>query len=138
MDSHKGFSRSYTARVQPKSWIACGALAMLLAVALGAFGAHGLKTRVDEEHLAIWSTAVHYHALHAIALFGFGVWRERSPGGGVAGWAFLTGIALFSGSLYGLALGGPAWLGPITPLGGIAFLLGWLLVAVSALRSSRG
>jgi len=107
---------------------------MLLAVALGAFGAHALKSRVDAEHLAIWSTAVHYHALHALALFVYGVWRERSGGKSHAGFAFLAGIALFSGSLYGLALGGPSWLGPLTPLGGLAFLAGWLIVGVQALR----
>jgi len=128
-------ARSYTARVKPKSWIAIGALLMLLAVALGAFGAHGLKTRIDAEHLAIWNTGVHYHALHALALFGFGVWRERSPGRGIAGWAFVAGIAMFSGSLYGLANGGPSWLGPITPLGGLAFLVGWLAIAIESMRA---
>jgi len=107
---------------------------MLLAVALGAFGAHSLKTRIDAEHLAIWNTAVHYHALHGLALFAFGIWRERAAGKSHAGFAFLAGIVLFSGSLYGLALGGPSWLGPLTPLGGLAFLAGWLLVAVQALR----
>ena len=117
-----------------KSWIATGAFAMLIAVALGAFGAHGLKTRVDAEHLAIWNTAVHYHALHALALVVFGVWRERSSGGSVTGFAFLIGIVLFSGSLYALALGGPSWLGPVTPIGGLAFLTGWLALGVGALR----
>lgn len=120
--------------MQPRTWIACGAFAMFLAVALGAFGAHGLKTRIDAEHLAIWNTGVQYHALHSLALFGFGVWRERSDGRALAGWAFVAGIVMFSGSLYGLAIGGPSWLGPITPLGGLAFLVGWLAIAIEALR----
>ena len=105
-----------------RHWIAAGAFTAFSSVALGAFGAHGVKTRVDAEHLAIWNTAVHYHALHAVALFAFGIWRERTPGNNFAGYAFLAGIVLFSGSLYGLALGGPTWLGPVTPLGGLAFL----------------
>lgn len=108
---------------------------MFLAVALGAFGAHGLKDRLGPEHLPTWNTAVHYHALHALALVVFGVWRQRTPGSSLAGFAFLLGILCFSGSLYGLALGGPAWLGPVTPFGGVAFLAGWLVLAVQALRA---
>ncbi|HUR28228.1 MAG TPA: DUF423 domain-containing protein [Planctomycetota bacterium] len=120
--------------MSPRSWMACGAFAMFVAVALGAFGAHGLKARVDAEHLALWSTAVQYHALHALALFAFGIWRERVPGSGLAGFFFLSGIALFCGSLYGLALGGPGWLGPVTPLGGLAFLAGWATLGFQVLR----
>ncbi len=107
---------------------------MFLAIACGAFGAHALKARIDAEHLAIWNTAVHYHALHALALVAFGIWRERTPGGSLPACALLVGIFLFCGSLYGLALGGPAWLGPVTPLGGVAFLTGWLALGVQALR----
>lgn len=117
-----------------RHWIAIGAFAAFVAVALGAFGAHGLKTHVDAEHLAIWNTSVHYHLLHALALFAFGIWRERTFGSNFAGFAFLAGIALFSGSLYGLALSGPIWLGLITPFGGVAFLSGWLALGVQALR----
>ena len=76
----------------------------------------------------------HYHALHALALFAFGIWRERTPGSNLAGFAFLACIVLFSGSLYGLALGGPSWLGPVTPLGGVAFLGGWLALGIQSLR----
>ncbi len=107
---------------------------MFIAIAFGAFGAHALKARIDSEHLAIWNTAVHYHALHALALVAFGMWRERAPGNNLPAIALLTGIVLFSGSLYGLALGGPAWLGPLTPLGGAAFLAGWLVLGVQAVR----
>ena len=120
--------------MKPRTWIAVGAIAAFIAVACGAFGAHALKTRLDAEQLAIWGTAVHYQMFHALALLGFGVWRERTPGSNLPGQAFLAGIVLFSGSLYGLALGGPSWLGPITPLGGAAFLIGWLVLAVQALR----
>jgi uncharacterized membrane protein YgdD (TMEM256/DUF423 family) len=128
------FKDEYTSSMQPRSWIAAGAFAMFLAVALGAFGAHGLKARIDAEHLATWNTAVQYHALHALALLGFGLWRRSTPGRSFPGFAFLAGIVLFSGSLYGLALGGPSWLGPITPFGGMAFLTGWLALGIIALR----
>ncbi len=107
---------------------------MFIAIAFGAFGAHALKARIDAEHLAIWNTAVHYHALHALALVAFGIWRERVPGGNLPAIALLAGIVLFSGSLYGLALGGPTWLGPLTPLGGVAFLTGWFVLGVQAVR----
>lgn len=104
-------------------------------VALGAFGAHGLKSRVTADELAIWHTAVQYHTLHALALLAFGIWRERSPGNAFPGYAFVIGIVLFSGSLYWMALGGPRWLGPVTPVGGAAFLAGWLAFALSARRA---
>jgi uncharacterized membrane protein YgdD (TMEM256/DUF423 family) len=120
--------------MSPRHWIGIGALAMFLAVAAGAFGAHGLKERVDAEHLAIWHTAVQYHALHALALVAHGIRRERVECGAAPAYLLSAGILLFSGSLYGLALGGPSWLGPITPLGGAAFLGGWLAFAVQALR----
>ena len=107
---------------------------MFLAIACGAFGAHALKARLDAEHLAVWNTAVHYHALHALALVAFGIWRERSAGRNFPAFALLVGIVLFSGSLYGLALGGPAWLGPVTPLGGASFLAGWIALGVQALH----
>jgi uncharacterized membrane protein YgdD (TMEM256/DUF423 family) len=109
--------------------MACGAFAMFAA------DARFQAVRSERaEQLAVWSTAVQYHALHALALLAFGVWRERSPGGGLAGFLFLAGIALFSGSLYALALGGPSWLGPVTPLGGLAFLAGWAALGFQALR----
>ena len=80
---------------------------------------------------------MNYHALHRLALCGFGVWRERSLVNSFVGWAVLVGIVLISGPLYGLALGRPTWLGPVTLFGGMAFLTGWLALGISALRRPR-
>lgn len=115
-------------------------------VMLGAFGAHGLKPRIGAEGLETWQTAVTYHLVHALALLAIGVWSRvaalsGNPAPGTldaAGWMLALGIVLFSGSLYALALGGPRWLGPVTPLGGVAFIAGWLLLAWTALRGSAG
>lgn len=117
------------------SWIAVGAVSGAVTVALGAFGAHALKTRVTPEDLAIWETAVHYQGLHALALVLFGLWREQTGKRCIGGWGFLAGSAIFSGTLYALALGGPRWLGAITPIGGTALIVGWLAFATSALRA---
>jgi uncharacterized membrane protein YgdD (TMEM256/DUF423 family) len=107
------------------------------AVALGAFGAHGLKDRLTAADLEIWQTASHYHLIHAVALvvvgFGCGVLPAKSLR--IAGWLMLVGQLVFGGTLYLLALTGIRWLGAITPIGGICMILGWIFVAVSALRS---
>lgn len=116
-----------------------GALLGALAVALGAFGAHGLRSRVTPELLEVYETAVRYHFYHALALLAVGVWADRvgsaasPPGLGAAATAFLVGVVVFSGSLYALVLSGMRWLGAITPIGGIAFIVGWLLLARAAL-----
>jgi uncharacterized membrane protein YgdD (TMEM256/DUF423 family) len=115
-------------------WLATGALAAGIGVGLGAFGAHGLKSRVDPQMLAVFDTGVRYHLYHALALLAV-AWvssRSMSVLPSAAGWAFIAGILLFSGSLYLLVLTGTKWLGAITPLGGLAFLLGWVLLAASA------
>jgi len=117
-----------------------GALFAFLAIMLGAFGAHGLKAVLNEGQLATFETGVRYQFYHAVALFIIGflmmqvhgqIWLER------AGYFFLVGIILFSGSLYLLAcrdiLPVPNWIGPITPLGGLCFMIGWALVFVSQL-----
>lgn len=117
-----------------RTWITLGALMGALAVVLGAFGAHALKTRLAPDELAWWGTAVQYHGAHALALVLFGVSTERGRSGGVAGALFTLGIVLFSGSLYAMALGAPRWFGAITPVGGAAFISGWLAFAVSAWR----
>jgi len=94
-----------------------------LAVILGAFGAHGLKPLLAQNGTTqIWEKAVFYHFIHAVMLF---VLAERKPFPAVAWWSFLTGIIVFSGSLYLLAVTNCRWLGAITPLGGVAFLVGW-------------
>jgi uncharacterized membrane protein YgdD (TMEM256/DUF423 family) len=111
-------------------------------VALGAFGAHGLKHQLGSGGIDTWQTAVLYHLVHALALLLVGVWLRFVGGTGtaapllVAGWSFALGVLLFSGSLYALALGGPRLLGPVTPLGGVAFIVGWLALLWSAFRSA--
>ena len=100
------------------------------AVLLGAFGAHALRGVLDESSRELWHTAVNYHAWHALALvLAAGLGRGRS--GRVAIAAFAIGIVLFSGSLYALALGAPRWTGIITPLGGLAFVTGWIALGLS-------
>ena len=111
-----------------------GAVSGLLSVAAGAFGAHALRARLDAAALAVFETGARYQMYHALGLLAVawavsrwpGPWAER------AGWLFVAGTLLFSGSLYGLALSGIRWLGAITPLGGVAFLLGWLCLALAA------
>ncbi|MFZ5757076.1 MAG: DUF423 domain-containing protein [Pseudomonadota bacterium] len=121
------------------NWIlAAGAINGALAVMAGAFGAHGLKARLTPELLATWNTAAGYHMYHALALVLIGVLLAAQPqpslnGPGVA---MLVGIVLFSGSLYALALTGIKVLGAITPIGGTAFIVGWLWLAWLALRSA--
>ena len=106
-----------------------------LAVAFGAFGAHALRARLDQHALDVFETAVRYQMYHAFALFVAAALISRGLAhASTAAWAFTAGIVLFSGSLYGLALSGQRWLGPITPLGGIAFLAGWVLLALAARR----
>jgi uncharacterized membrane protein YgdD (TMEM256/DUF423 family) len=118
-------------------WLSTASVAATIAVALGAFGAHGLRSRLTPDLLAIFETGVRYHMYHALALVGVSVavaqWRE-SIWPAAAGWLFVAGIVVFSGSLYLLALSGQRWLGAITPLGGVAFLLGWMTLAIGALQ----
>jgi len=113
------------------------ALLMFVAVAAGAFGAHALKGRLTPELSATWETAVQYHAWHALGLAVVGLLTIQVPGRvglALAGWLFVAGIVLFSGSLYAMALTGARWLGAVTPIGGVAFLAGWLSLAWAASR----
>ena len=114
-----------------------GAVAMFMAVALGAFGAHALKARLAPDMAAVWQTAVQYHAWHALALLATGVLLAQDPARsllGTAGWLFVAGIVLFSGSLYLLALTGTRGLGAVTPIGGVAWLAGWAVFAWAVFR----
>ena len=118
-----------------KIFILLGSVSAFLAVALGAFGAHGLKNRVTPEMLSVWETSVLYHLVHALGLLLIGILCHLMPEIGLvrnAGWSLLIGTLLFSGSLYVLVLTGVKPLGMITPLGGVAYLAGWLLLAIAA------
>ncbi len=115
---------------------------LALAVMLGAFGAHGLKDRLDAYSMAVYEKAVLYHFLHALGILLVAL-LGRAGAIGAAGqarvaWLLLVGIVLFSGSLYVLAVSGVRALGAVTPLGGLAFIAGWLLLAYEALRSQKG
>jgi uncharacterized membrane protein YgdD (TMEM256/DUF423 family) len=115
-----------------------GAGSAFVAVAAGAFGAHGLRARLSPELLAVFETAARYQMYHALALLAVAWAVTRWPGALTqwAGWLFLAGTVLFSGSLYLLALTGVRWLGAITPLGGVAFLAGWLCLLLAAARAA--
>ncbi|MDM9557726.1 DUF423 domain-containing protein [Bordetella petrii] len=114
------------------------ALNMIAAVGAGAFGAHGLKRMLAPDLLAIWQTGVLYHLVHALGLFVVALLGARfgSTLLSTAGAVMFAGIVLFSGSLYLLALTGTRWLGAVTPLGGVAFLAAWALVAWAAWRAA--
>ena len=122
-----------------KHFLLASALAAFLAVALGAFAAHGLRGRVDEHLMEVFQTGVRYHFFHALGLGFIAVLAKQYPDSNRLRWAgglMLAGIVVFSGSLYVLALTGQAWLGMVTPFGGLAFLAAWLLLAVFAWREA--
>ena len=117
--------------------IAGGALLMLAAVILGAFGAHALQSMLTPKQLASYATGVTYQQLHAIGLMLIGVIARVTPPSpwlGRAAVLFVVGIALFSGSIYAMTFGAPRWLGLVAPIGGTSFMAGWACVAVHALR----
>ena len=115
------------------NWSAIAAIFLALAVGLGAFGAHGLKARLDAEHLDIYKTAVLYHFLHALGLLIVAMLPKTgalsTPSANTVCWLLAAGILIFSGSLYALAVTGVGVLGAITPIGGVAFIAGWLVLA---------
>lgn len=114
-------------------FVVAGALSAFVAVAAGAFGAHALRATLSTELLEAFETAARYQMYHALALLAVGlVARRPTRAACLAGWLFLAGTVLFSGSLYLLSLSGARWVGAITPLGGLAFLAGWLALAWSA------
>jgi uncharacterized membrane protein YgdD (TMEM256/DUF423 family) len=114
-----------------KQWLLAGVITGFFSVVLGAFGAHALKASLDARSLEIYHTAVHYQMFHALALLALGLWATQNPGMDttLSGWGFFIGILVFSGSLYALAITRLGFLGAITPIGGVAFLVGWLRFA---------
>lgn len=125
------------------NWLTVSGVSGFLAVALGAFGAHGLQARLADaadgaKRLGWWQTAAHYHLMHALALVAVALIVEKAPQARYGGFAFVLGSLLFCGSLYAMALGAPRWLGAITPLGGLAFLAGWALLAWCGVVLGRG
>jgi len=120
-----------------RCFVALGALSALLAVAAGAFGAHALRSRLVPDMQTVFETGARYHMYHALALLvtAWAYTRWSGPPVVAAGWLFVAGTVLFSGSLYLLALTGHRWLGAVTPLGGLAFIAGWAALAWAALRS---
>jgi uncharacterized membrane protein YgdD (TMEM256/DUF423 family) len=118
-----------------RAFVVWGAVLGFLAVALGAFGAHGLREHLTAESLAIYQTGVQYQMAHALALLLVAALFDRVGLGKVVAWLFIFGVLIFSGSLYLLAITGQRWLGAITPLGGLCFLVGWVTLAVGAARS---
>jgi uncharacterized membrane protein YgdD (TMEM256/DUF423 family) len=126
--------------MQARLIAACGALNMFIAIACGAFGAHALKKILSADMLAIWHTAVQYQMAHALGLLLIVALTPRllpTTALSKIGITFLFGIIVFSGSLYVLALTGIRWLGAITPIGGVAFLLGWGLLGWEVLKQKE-
>ncbi len=122
-----------------KLFITLGSINAMLAVILGAFGAHGLKSRLTAELMAIYQTGVQYHFYHALGLILIGLIALHLPGSvwlKWSGWVMLVGIVLFSGSLYVLALTNLRWLGAITPIGGLAFIIALLFLIVAIMKST--
>jgi len=117
-----------------KTFVVLGALSGFVSVAAGAFGAHALKARLGPDQLAVFETGARYQMFHALAMLAAAWAVGRFPGGAAtaAGWLFLGGTVLFSGSLYALALTGVRVLGAVTPIGGVAFLAGWAALAWAA------
>ena len=119
------------------TWFAAGAVMCGLGVLLGAFGAHGLRGRVTPEMLAVFETGVRYHLVHGLALLAVAWATTRWPNTWISasGWLFVAGIVVFSGSLYLLSISGVRGRGAITPIGGLCFVAGWLILALSAMRA---
>ena len=119
-------------------WFATGSVLCGLGVILGAFGAHGLRARLSPEMLVVFETGVRYHLIHALGLLAVAWAASRWPGSyvSIAGYLFVAGIFIFSGSLYVLAVTGIRWLGAITPIGGFWLIVGWGLLAIGVLRAS--
>ncbi len=121
-----------------KLFLALGCINALLVVLIGAFGAHGLKARLTVEDMAVFQTGVQYHFYHAVGLILLGLIALQIPITPYlrwSGWLMLVGIVLFSGSLYALSITNIRWLGMITPFGGMAFILAWLMLTIGVMKS---
>ena len=130
-------------RGSPYTWVFAGGVLMAVAVLLGAFGAHGLKAHVTPDLLAVWETGVRYHVYHALALLILGpvqafLGEAAERACRITGVLFIAGIVVFSGSLYVLTLTGVRWLGAVTPLGGVAFVVGWIVLSRGVWRARAG
>ncbi|MGG1368754.1 DUF423 domain-containing protein [Priestia megaterium] len=120
-----------------KLFLIIGAINAMLAVVLGAFGAHGLEGKISEKYLEVWKTGVQYQMFHAMGLFVIAFLLSKFPQSSLltaSGWIMFAGIVLFSGSLYVLSTSGIKVLGAITPLGGVAFIVAWILIVVAAVK----
>ena len=118
-----------------KMFITLASLSGALAVAFGAFGAHALKSRLDDYAMGVFQTAVQYHFYHSLALLAVGIIALSHPQAALlrsSGWLFAVGIVVFSGSLYLLSFTGLRWLGAVTPIGGLAFIAGWAALAAAS------
>ena len=124
--------------MNPRFFLISGLVFMILAVSLGAFGAHALKSILTIQQIQIWKTATDYHFYHALGLIALGIWAERAKAGRlvtIAGVLLILGLLLFCGSLYLLALTGITKLGMVTPIGGILFISGWLFWLIAAIKN---
>ncbi|MGB8855245.1 MAG: DUF423 domain-containing protein [Burkholderiales bacterium] len=121
-----------------KIFLLLGSVGALLAVLLGAFGAHALKSKINADMLAVFQTGVQYHFYHAFGLLAVGLVATQLPESSAlkwSGWFMFVGILIFYGSLYLLSITGVRWLGAITPIGGVAFIVAWALLAIAVLKS---
>lgn len=121
-----------------KLFLVLGSINMLLAVILGAFGSHGLKGKLEERLFSAYSTGVEYHFYHALGLLAVGIlsqWLTDSSLLKATGWTMFAGICLFSGSLYCLAITGNKIFGPITPIGGLLFIISWVLLTITVAKA---
>jgi len=121
-----------------KTFLLLGSINMLLAVMLGAFGSHGLKNKLEERLFSAFSTGVEYHFYHALGLLAIGLlsqWATDSSLLKASGWAMFAGLCLFSGSLYAMALTGNKLFGPVTPIGGLLFIISWALLSTAILKA---
>jgi uncharacterized membrane protein YgdD (TMEM256/DUF423 family) len=121
-----------------KLFLSLGSISGALAVLIGAFGAHGLKDKLCDQMLAVYKTGVEYHFYHTLALLGIGLLslHYKSALLTASGWSMVAGIILFSGSLYALSISGVKILGAITPIGGLFFIAGWVLLVLAVIKAS--